>query len=364
MPRREHYGSAEVEPASALSRSGTGIVRSFPVRDVHRNGVSGRRGRKAGRPGALLLALCASFLAGMAIPVAAGEGVEWLSLTLDEAISLARERDTMVMVDVWAPHCASCGDMEEELWQSPEGAALAEDMIPIRINNQTDEGKAFMAIYPIMGLPATIFIKPDGSELGRVEGYFNRSDFLRDAQPLAQGIDPLPIIEARLESNPDDLDLVFEVLETCLFRRMEAEADSLYNRIRLADPDNRHRHIERAIGKMARYQEYFRNDLAKSAEYWRFLVETFPAASSAGAGAMRVQRSMAAEGRWADWLPWICDILDANPNTLTLHRSAVQTAVRGGYRDTCLGDAARRIAASGQGNTAYFDSIAVILDNR
>ncbi len=364
MLRSKHHGSDSGESASAENRSGNRLMRPLRMCNSRMTGKERCRDLKPGYARVLGIALCAIILAGVAIPTAAQEGLEWLSLTLDEAISLAREQDTMVMVDVWAPHCATCGEMEEELWQSPEGAALAEGLIPIKINNQTDEGKAFMAIYPIMGLPAIVFIKPDGSELGRVVGYFNRSDFLRDAQSLAQGIDPLPIIKARLESNPDDLDMMFEVLETCLFRRMEEEADVLYDRILRADPANRQRQAEKAIGKMARYQEYFLNDLAKSAEYWRFLVETFPAASSAGAGAMRVQRSMAVEGRWADWLPWVCDILNANPNAMTLHRSAVQTAMRGGYRDPCLGDAARRVAASGQTRTAYFDSISVILDNR
>lgn len=311
----------------------------------------------------LWMCIAALMIAPAAVSSASQDAVEWLPLTLDEALALAGERNTLVMLDLWATHCQSCGQMDIDVWETPEGVALADGLIPIKIDNQTDDGRVVSSRYPITGLPAILFLRPDGSELGRVEGYQNRSDFLRDAGPLAGGVDPLPGLEARVENNPGDPEIMFELMEAYLFRVMEQEADSLYNRILRADPHNRHRQAEKAIGKMARYQEHFRKDMERSTGYWRFLVENHPTASSAGAGVMNVQKGLSEAGRRAEWLPWICGVLRANPNAPTMQRSAVTTAMRNRYRDPCLAEAARALAAEGGRNAAYFDSVAAILDN-
>ena len=47
--------------------------------------------------------------------------VEWVELSLDEALAEARETGEILMIDVGAGHCGACGDMDRDLWGSAEG---------------------------------------------------------------------------------------------------------------------------------------------------------------------------------------------------------------------------------------------------
>jgi len=195
-----------------------------------------------------------------------------------------------------------------------------------------------------------------------VEGYTDRGVFFRDAELLAKGVDPLPALEVKHQETPSDVETMSLLLETYLNRRMEEEADSMYHRILRADPGNRRRQAEKAVLKMAKFEEHFRGDMARSGEYWKFLVENYPNASSVGAGVMGVQKCWTYIGKRDAWLDWICEVLKTSPKSYTLQRTAASTGLRNGYRHTCLAEAARAAAATGRGNTAYLDSIAVILE--
>jgi thiol-disulfide isomerase/thioredoxin len=285
-------------------------------------------------------------------------GVQWRDLTLEQALAEAKEKDTMVLVDVWAGHCHSCGQMDIDLWDTPEGAKLAEKYIPIKIESVSATGREFSDRYPITGLPSIILLRPDGTELDRVEGYYEKRKFLRDFQPLLDGTDPLLVMEAHMAARPDSLDLVYEIFEKYLNRRREAEADTLFNRLLQKGGV---RYADKAIVRMARYQEYVRHDYPKTLEYYKMLVEQYPSASSAGGAINGAFKTMVNMGKGDEWPDWICGVLEKNPQEGYLQRSAAMTAFQGGYRGHCFAEAARRAIALGVGKSAYMDSIAVIL---
>lgn len=288
-----------------------------------------------------------------------GEGVQWRDLTLDQAIAEAKEKNTMVLVDVWAGHCHSCGQMDVDVWETPEGGKLFEGLIPIKIESTSAAGREFSARYPVTGLPAIVFLRGDGTELDRVEGYFEKRRFYREVQPLVDGIDPLIEMEARLAARPDSLELAYQTLERYLNRGREEDADSLFARImRLKNTQ----YIEKAIVRMARYEEYVHHDLPKTLAYWKMLVEQYPASSSAGGAVNGAFKTMVQMGTAQEWDEWICPILDKNPKQGYLQRAAAMTALSNGFRGECFVKAARAARDLGAGKAAYMDSVATVLE--
>jgi hypothetical protein len=290
------------------------------------------------------------------------KGVAWQEITLDEALDQAAKKKTMVMLDFWARHCGQCGQMSIDLWETPAGAKLAEGLIPIKIDSTTPEGRAAADRYPLTGLPCVIFIQPDGTELDRVEGYTNREEFLRLSQPMRDGLDALPGMEQQLKSHPDSLQLLLGVLDKYLFRRRMAEAESTYAHILRVDPLDRMTYTERAMGKMARYQELVLHDEAASAKTYMDLVDKFPAASYSGGAVDGAQVALMNLGRGQEWLDWICKVLEKNPNQGYLNRISAQVGLRGGFRSPCLAKAARASRSAFPGKEAWWDSIAVVLE--
>lgn len=292
------------------------------------------------------------------------QGVVWRDLTLDQALGEAKEKNQMVLADVWSDHCGSCGQMDRELWDTPEGAKFMEGMIPLKIESGSRPGQVFADRFPVTGLPAIVFIRPDGTELDRVEGYTSKQEFLRKASLLREGVDPLIDLENDLAAKPDSVPLLWEVLGKYINRRRTADADSIFQRILRLDVGNRQTYAERAILLMARSAQYVQNDLPATVSYYKMLVEKYPTASSVGGAVDGAYKTMNLMGQAQQWPDWICPILKAQPANGYLQRAAAMTALRGGLRGECLAQAARTakdLKVGGADKAAYLDSVATVL---
>src|SRR5690606_32061188 len=88
-------------------------------------------------------------------------GVQWTTLTFEEALQAAAKDNKMLLVDVWSGSCHQCGVMDEEVWNTPDGARLVGDAIPIKIPSDAPESYSFRHRYPITGLPAVLLLDSD-----------------------------------------------------------------------------------------------------------------------------------------------------------------------------------------------------------
>lgn len=274
-------------------------------------------------------------------------GVAWQPLTLQQALAEAQASGKRVLVEVWAEHCHSCKDMETEVWQTAEGLALTSNAIPIKINSTTPEGQALAQLYPVLGLPLTLFLNEDGTEFDRVAGYDGAQAFLRDANPISGGIDNLIALEKRLALRPTDPAAMFEILEKYLARKREADAQKMLERIFAADPTNAMAIGERAIGEMARYQSYFKRDHNATYAIWTGLLDRYPNASSAGGAIDGAFKAAQALGKTAEWKSWLCGVTAKYPKNGQLQQSAALNASRNKVIDPCFATAARAAIALG-----------------
>lgn len=290
-----------------------------------------------------------------------GQGVPWRIMPLAQALDEAAATGQMILLDVRSDHCGQCKVMEGELWANTEGAAFAEGMIPLKYESGSQDGIEAHRRYPITGLPVVIFIRPDGSELDRVVGYDSKEDWLEEARPLKEGIDPLPAMEADLAAHPDSVQLMLPVLERYLFRYRDVEARKLLDRMIQHDPANRTGKVEIAIVKLAKHESLVRNNPKASMDLWRMLLERFPNASSAGAAVDGTFKAASSLNEVAQWKEWIAGLAEKYPTNGRILYAIAMTASRNGMRDVRFAKAARSAKALGVGG-AFLDSIAVKLE--
>lgn len=291
------------------------------------------------------------------------EGVQWSSLSFEDALAQAKETDQMLLVDVWSSHCGQCEEMITDVWNTPEGAKLVQGLIPLHLESGKPEARTFLSRYPVTGLPSIILLNSDGQEIDRIVGYSDKDSFLMDASTLLTGVDPLPAMEAALVKKPNSFALLLPVLEKYTYRARDADAELLLKRILDLDPENKAGQAERALGTMARYYEYFRNDELKSQAAWRTMIERFPDCSSVGAAVRATFEHARIAGQLPQWVEWICGLTGAHPKSGRLNYAAAKWANRGGLHGACLAQAARNAIAA---NTApaNMDSIATILEGK
>lgn len=136
---------------------------------------------------AALVAL--SFLAGCASEPsykdAKSDGA-FYDLNLDAALAKAKAENKVVMVDFYTDWCGPCKMLDQTTWQAPDVMAwLLGKTVAVKL----DAEKEIQASkrYNIRSYPQMVFLKPDGSVIGRIVGYRPAEDFLREAQSILDG---------------------------------------------------------------------------------------------------------------------------------------------------------------------------------
>lgn len=322
------------------------------------------RGGLFRRAASTFLPLLLAGIALLAPAVSRAEGVVWANLTIDQALEEAGKTGKLVLVNVHSAHCGGCAQLEADVWSTMDGAEVAEGLIAIQVDNAEPEGTSLQARYPVTGLPAVIFIRPDGKEVDRVVGYMRgKQAFLAEALPLKDGIERLPAMEEELAAHPDSLPLILPVLERRLNRFQDQNAEDLVNKILKLDPANRAMQAEKVINLMTRYYTYVRQNTDKAEGYWRLLLDQYPTASSAGGAIYELQKLMGGQGRIEPWKTYMCDLAEKQASNGKLLAYIAYAAARAGVTDPRLAAAARTARAQGQGR-ADLDSIAVVLEGK
>jgi len=132
----------------------------------------------------LKLALLA--LAAAAVPLAEGP---FQDLTFAQALERAKEQNKVVFVDFFTTWCGPCKALDKTTWKDQRVIGwLGEKTVALKVDA---EASAQLATdYRINAYPTLLFVRPDGSQVGRIVGYRNAEDFLADAADLLAGKPP------------------------------------------------------------------------------------------------------------------------------------------------------------------------------
>lgn len=109
---------------------------------------------------------------------------------LDLALSAARLHGRPVLLDFYADWCISCKEMDRDTFGNAAVEAVLEgfDLLRADVTGNTDQDKALLRRFNLVGPPGVIFFRGDGREVRerRVIGFMEASDFLRVLQDVAK----------------------------------------------------------------------------------------------------------------------------------------------------------------------------------
>jgi len=135
--------------------------------------------------------------------VAPIEGTAFYDLSFADACAHAKHGEKAVMVDFYTTWCIPCKKLDKEPWTDEAVRHwLLEKTVALRVD--AEKLKELAQRYRIDAYPTMVFVKPDGTELGRVVGFREPKPFLAEATDALAGRSPADRIRAELKESGED----------------------------------------------------------------------------------------------------------------------------------------------------------------
>jgi thiol-disulfide isomerase/thioredoxin len=233
---------------------------------------------------ALPALLVAVVVAGLSAPALA-TGVVFETGTFENVLNKARTENKRVMVEVWASWCAPCKVQAKEVFDTDAGAALTEGLLAWKVDFDAPEQRARMKRWNVLRLPTVLFLRPDGTEIDRIEGYEGKATWLSRARRAADGHDPTEQLRKTLAtlkdpSTPRAQALRVELGHALLVRGDTGAGVGLLEQAIAGDPPDATRSEagpgDEALFHLGRYWSRVMNDYTKGGAVWERLLARAP----------------------------------------------------------------------------------------
>lgn len=97
--------------------------------------------------------------------------------------ALAENNKPLVMLDLYADWCVACKEFEKETFSDPSVQKAFGDMLLLQVDmtKNSEENRALMTKYKVLGLPTILFFNREGKEIegSRVNGFMPPVEFLQ-----------------------------------------------------------------------------------------------------------------------------------------------------------------------------------------
>lgn len=104
--------------------------------------------------------------------------------------ALAENNKSLVMLDLYADWCVACKEFEKETFSDPSVQKAFSDMLLLQVDmtKNSEENRALMTKYKVLGLPTILFFNRDGKEIegSRVNGFMPPVEFLQWIQKISK----------------------------------------------------------------------------------------------------------------------------------------------------------------------------------
>lgn len=104
--------------------------------------------------------------------------------------ALAENNKPLVMLDLYADWCVACKELEKETFSDSSVQKAFGDMLLLQVDmtKNSEENRALMTKYKVLGLPTILFFNQDGKEIegSRVNGFMPPVEFLQWIQKISK----------------------------------------------------------------------------------------------------------------------------------------------------------------------------------
>ncbi len=123
--------------------------------------------------------------------------------SFNEAIVKAQSDKKLLFIDFYTTWCGPCKVLEQTTFKDGKVIAwLKQHTVAIRIDAEKEADLSNR--YRVEGYPTLLFLRADGTEMGRAVGALNTDEFLEEAAAILSGKDPLTRAKEKLAAGGEN----------------------------------------------------------------------------------------------------------------------------------------------------------------
>ena len=203
----------------------------------------------------LVLAAAAGFLFGGCATqkeAAAPAGIEW-KVAVDAALADAGTQSRPILLDMYTDWCVWCKVLDESTYTDAKFIEFSKGFTCARVNAEVDTATA--SRYRVRGYPTVLVLRPDGTEIDRVVGYYRAPEFMALVQDYLAGRNTLASLAAAESAQGQEPEFLSKLADRYSEHGLTHEARSRYLKLIALDPKNGSGLVDDALlnlGRMSR----------------------------------------------------------------------------------------------------------------
>lgn len=213
---------------------------------------------------------------------AQAQGVQWEELSIEDALRRAEAEDKRVFVKFDAEWCTYCEHLDEEVLSTARGGSLTHDMIAVRYDFDEEANRQTVERYVVLGLPTSLVLTPDGTQVGRIQGYSDADEWVGELEAAKTADDPTPALRDAYSDAPDNPNAALRLGEALLVRGEVDEGQMLLERVTWLSGESADEAAAEALFLLGRYYHRVRQEPATARHIWRELAARYPDSDWAG----------------------------------------------------------------------------------
>jgi tetratricopeptide (TPR) repeat protein len=145
-------------------------------------------------------------------------------------------REQVLYLELSSSWCEPCNQLAMEVLDTPAASEFIGADVGLRVDFDSDEGQDLKRRYGVMSIPTLLVIHREGFEIGRVEGYSSRREWLDSVYEARTGRVGLEVLAQRKKQAPRDPQAELDLAQAQIVRRDIDSAMPVIDRL-LGHPD-------------------------------------------------------------------------------------------------------------------------------
>ncbi|MBA3682645.1 MAG: DUF255 domain-containing protein [Bacteroidetes bacterium] len=107
------------------------------------------------------------------------EGIQFFTGTWQQALDKAKKENKLIFLDAYASWCGPCKMMKHKTFTDKAVADFYnQNFINVAVDMEKGEGPALASKFSVNSYPSLVYIRPDGSTIGKAVGFHKPKDFI------------------------------------------------------------------------------------------------------------------------------------------------------------------------------------------